>query len=111
MTEYQNNGSKSAREKMEERQKYTQTINCSDSEKKPFLVRYQETLYKDVIVWAKDSEEADDKAFDLAYNNKIAPDGDLDFDRWDVHLVHEVTPKEASIYMEFNKDSEKSMEK
>lgn len=84
--------------------------DCLTNQKKPYLVRYQEIQYKDVIVWAKDSEEADAIAFNYAYNNEFVPYGDLDFDHWDVDVLHEVTPKEASLYMEFNKDSEKSME-
>lgn len=74
---------------------------------KPYLVRYHEVQYKDMIVWAKDSEEANDIAFNCAYNNEFAPYGDLEFDHWDVDVMQEAKDKDLENYDTLN---EKQME-
>ena len=74
------------------------------NQKKAYLVRYQEVQYKDVIVWAKDSEEANDIAFNYAYNNDFSPYGDLEFDHWDVDVMREAKVKDLDYYDTLNEE-------
>lgn len=74
------------------------------NQKKAYLVRYQEVQYKDVIVWAKDSEEANDIAFNYAYNNDFSPYDDLEFDHWDVDVMREAKVKDLDYYGTLNEE-------
>ena len=66
--------------------------------KKLFKVTYRETYTKTYVIEAKNQEEAEKKANNLAEECEIPIDNADDFDHWDLEVGREMTEEEASYY-------------
>lgn len=79
------------------------------SELKPFVIRIEEILSRNIIVCAENEKEAIQKAEDLYFNKGAVELGDRDYQESTVDLMREAEVKDLEELMEYGEDIKPSL--